>query len=150
MINPEEIGGWITSAVLAGVAMWQKRKADIKEIEKRQLSEATSKTTETVCSNSQTMLAAKDDLIKRMEETLCEYQKQLVRDHTELKDAREYWHAKNEKDQALILKIASENSDLRAKTDLTPVLKHLEQVLKALNDVAVTLSRLAERLNIPA
>lgn len=148
MTDPFSIGGWIASIILGGMAVWQKKRGDIKEIEKNQIAERTAVTTQTVCDNSQSLLAARDQLITQLEKTLADYQAQFKRIQEENAAARDYWHRKNEESQQLLLRLTEENAKLKTATDMTPVLTHLESVSSMLKQISETMLKVVNKLNV--
>lgn len=112
-------------------------------------------TSQSLSENCQTLLKAREELITRLETTLKDYQKQFDREHVEFNEAREYWHNKAKEDMAALMKLTEENLQLRARTDLTPIMAQLndqseanQKISATMKDVAQTLALVAERLNI--
>ena len=134
-MDPQTAGTWIGGAVLALAAAWnhvRAAQADKRaEAAKITAVEATTKATELSASVGN---AAASDLARSNAELATAYKRQAEewkalheKTHKEHQDYRQWVHDKAKDDQAALLTLTAENADLKARTDLTPLLSHMKQ-----------------------
>lgn len=75
-----------------------------------------------------------------------EWQAAWKKEHDESIAYHDWVHEKSQKDQALHLTIVEENANLRARTDLTPLIDHMDKVLTAITKLTVVVNVLFERV----
>jgi hypothetical protein len=132
--DPISIGGWIASAVAAGMAVFErirsKRSSDhaLHATERAQEAEARQ-------SAHQEILAQKDELTRLARESAQQWKERLATEHAEFMAYREKMHAQIQDAQATILKQTEEIANLRARTDITPVMDTLKSVLEQLGKI---------------
>jgi len=68
--------------------------------------------------------------------------------HSEFEIYRQRVHDKNEKDQAVLLKLTDENAQLRGRTDLTPIMKHMTEQSEFTKELSITLIKLTTAVEI--
>lgn len=108
--------------------------------------------------NSATEIAhrtASEEFARSQSELLASYQSmsndwknRYEIEHAELQKYREYVHDKNKKDQETMLRLTEENADLRARTDLTPIVEQLKQQARTNEELGATLGKLTQAVTI--
>lgn len=87
------------------------------------------------------------DLAEAYKLKASEWKAAFETEHAESVAYHKYVHDKAEVDNATKLKLTEENALLRARTDLTPIIDHMEIQSKTNERVAVTLENLAKTIS---
>lgn len=64
----------------------------------------------------------------------------------EAKECRDFHHEKYSEANAIVLRITAENAELKAKTDMTPVIAQLKDVTTQLSDLARIITLMMDKI----
>lgn len=139
-LDPAAIGGWIFATGAAVAAAYERRRS-AKNSEKAAEAHSRAGQAEARREADQAILAQYDDLIKLARENADQWKKKAAEEHGEFEIYRKETHEKLNQVNALILRQTEEIAELKARTDMAPVMEKLTQVLQVLNLVLQRLSQ---------
>lgn len=154
-MDAQTVGTWIGGAVLAIVTTVQTIRAGVatkRADDAKSIAQATAtKVTEATASAN---VVAAGDLAKSNADLAWAYKEQAEqwkalaeKTHKEQAEYRQWVHDKNKEDNAIMLTLTAENADLKARTDLTPLLEHMKKHDANAERVADTLARLTDLIS---
>lgn len=89
---------------------------------------------------------AKDELVKVLGADRDAWKSRYESEHAEFIDYRRAAHDQSQTTQAKILKLGEENGELRAKTDITPLMKHQAEQSAINAKIVESLDRILKHL----
>lgn len=128
----------IVVLALAGVAGWQQYRA-VKISERTAVDIAKR-------ADHAAVDAAKDEQIALLKEDREIYRTRYQREHDEYKEYREKTHDIANDINAKMIRISSENAELKVKTDITPLMVYTKEQSEINNRIIKSLDRILERL----
>lgn len=132
--DPVAVGGYVGAIIAALAAAFERYKSSkasthaLKATERAQEAEAAQ-------SANKEVLAAKDELIKLARDSAEQWKIRCKAEHEEFIAYRDHHHSQMQDAQATILKQAEEIANLRARTDITPVMETLKDILTSLEQI---------------
>lgn len=88
------------------------------------------------------IIEVKDELIAVAQESKAAWKAKYEQEHAEYTEYRTEAHKRLNEASALVLRHSAENAELRAKTDLSPVLKHQEEQSQVTTKIIETLAKI--------
>jgi len=146
--TPGDIGAAVAGLLVSAWALLQTRRAEKAKLETQKV--------QAVAEEAKKLLASvsSDDLAKKNEElakAYCqkseEWQAAWKKEHEENQAYRSLVHTQRNQAQAEHLKLVEENASLRARTDLTPIISHIEKQQETNERVATALTQLTSGIN---
>lgn len=151
------VGGWIGAAIASAIIGFQaKKNAKLTAVAAKATTEKVVAETEKASMSCDQLLTAKEALLQSTLAS-CDWQTKAAEEYKRLFEAtvakndkyREEWHIKDGKSNATILTLTNENAELRAQTNLSPILETLNMVVKTQQQIAAILRAFGKHLNIP-
>lgn len=132
------IGAILFGIVSAFYAAFQQKKAS------SATDQAITATRVATAATDETLLKSQNDLLESFRAMANDWKARYEVEHTEFLKYRESAHKKTNEDNATMLKLTEENADLRARTDLTPVVEQLKDQAASNQQLGITLKELSE------
>jgi hypothetical protein len=142
--DPVTVGGYIVALITSGMAAFERYRSSrsntdaLKATERAQQAEAAE-------SANKEVLGAKDELIRLARDSSTQWKERCSAEHAEFAAYREKHHQQIQDAQATILKQAEEIANLRARTDITPVMETLKDILESLESILQRLDSLTPK-----
>lgn len=87
------------------------------------------------------------ELVNNLKDNSEAWRLKYEKEHDEHVKARDFWHDKAKEDQAILLKANQENQDLKAKTNIVPIMDSLKVVTETMERVSKVMERIEKKLN---
>lgn len=148
----DSVGEWAGGAVLVAITAIQTIRAGVA---KKKADEATVKASEAHLRAESASAVSITDLAKSNADLAAAYKTQgeewkalAEKTYKEQQEYRTWVHNKAEEDNALMLMLTAENADLKARTDLTPLMDYMKRYDANQQIVATSLAGLTETIRL--
>jgi hypothetical protein len=132
-------GGWL-GALVAGVAAAYERFRSTRATDKALQSTERAQEAEAGQAAHKAILAQQDELIRLARDSATQWKERCAAEHMEYTSYREKHHSQIQEANAKILRQTEEIADLKSRTDMSPVMGTLKQIVESLE-------RILERLD---
>lgn len=143
MIDPQVVAGWLVAFGTSAYALWQTNSANKAKKELTQVAVS-------AASNS----PSSEDLARMNAELAAAYKDQAAKwqlayetEKSDTEKYRKYVHDKNEVDAATMLSLSNENAQLKAQTNLSPLIQLVENQTRTTDQVLTVLAKMEEALD---
>lgn len=131
--------GAVAFAILSGAyGAFQQKKAS------KATDQAITATKVATAATDESLVKSQSDLLLSFKSMADDWKARYEIEHTEFVKYREAAHKKSNEDNQRVLVLTEENADLKARTDLTPVVEQLKEQAESNKQLGVTLKDLSE------
>jgi hypothetical protein len=145
-LDPSAAGGYIGMAVAIIAAAFERFHSQRSLGRAREANERAQEAEKARAAHDQ-VLAAKDELLKVYEKSAESWKQRHADEHKEFGEYREYAHRIANDANATIVKQAEQIAELKARTDITPILESQKQQQEINRQMMAALEKILERLD---
>jgi hypothetical protein len=143
-MDPTQFGAYAAAAALAvwgGIERFQKERAKADAVN-AQKAKSSAEDNQKIIDVKDELVAAKEEMIKTAVESKDSWKAKYETEHAEFIEYRKDAHNKLNEASARVLAYSAENGELRAKTDLSPILEHQQHQTELSAKMIETLSKI--------